>query len=462
MSAEPSQPSLWKLLWDRSSIRSASFKRSGRSRSRRLVSEMLYEEKTNATQSIRETSLLNEPNNSKPVDYRRRRSTNLAFGRVCDKLQPDPRPELDANPIEEFGFLHCDFKSLRDAKESRSNNKPIFLMESQVPGDIWFGREVLRHPLVIEAIETLFCTVGVISREPVARTASGRICCTRIHFLSRRDKSDLVPSITGESLTQEKLIQSMIAVLEKSQVTVPRYLKLLLSEAPGHDQEDCFDPCVTGGPCCNAIVSGSDLCRLEDILGGLDGILATKLEQLPNGERVIRVCFKRRMVSYSTMIRKVLSFATRIYYTSNDEKMAATIEIERLKHHITPPELTEFSGHTVELSPECDHKHALRKTHLRYVPMTALQATQANHLVATGRFNEVVKLLSPRQNVMFSRAMKPDTSNNEKYHDVVDVPILLAWKCFHEKIHPRQIEKTAEYSGDDDEEEGELIVAASW
>lgn len=51
-------------------------------------------------------------------------------------------------------------------------------------------------------------------------------------------------------------------------------------------------------------------------------------------------------------------------------------------------------------------KPALRESHLRFVPLTPLQATRANRLVYQGKFHLAMKLLSPRQGMLLMQALR--------------------------------------------------------
>jgi hypothetical protein len=93
------------------------------------------------------------------------------------------------------------------------------------------------------------------------------------------------------------------------------------------------------------------------------------------------------------------------------------IEFERSNYKA---DIVEFVG---AMQPSVDPKHALRKTILRFVPLTELQSARANRLCDMGAFNEAVHLLSPRQGQILMRSLQ-----NSKKEDLTDVPIVSAWK----------------------------------
>ena len=72
-----------------------------------------------------------------------------------------------------------------------------------------------------------------------------------------------------------------------------------------------------------------------------------------------------------------------------------------------------------------DTKAALRKTEMRYIPLTELQATRANRLIHNGCFNEATHLLSPRQGKIL---MKAYTNVSKRTIETVNMPIHEAWK----------------------------------
>jgi hypothetical protein len=124
-----------------------------------------------------------------------------------------------------------------------------------------------------------------------------------------------------------------------------------------------------------------------------------------------RLCFGS--VIHYALKRKVGDI---IYYQTSDERIAALIEIERVNES---SKVTEFLGN---IQLDNNPKRALRKSPLRFVPLTDLQATRANRLAHLNRFDQLMHLLSPRQVSIFMQAR-----DKNSFKDVIDVPILIAW-----------------------------------
>jgi len=180
------------------------------------------------------------------------------------------------------------------------------------------------------------------------------------------------------------------------------------------------------------VVFGFSDCHTAEIeFGGVDGVLATRVGRIQS-QRVLQVTYNPRATSFSNLVRFVLQqqkkITTKIYYRSNEERIASKIELQQ--HHTYGVELIHLTVQTIQPDPLLIPKRALKNTQLRFVPMTDLQATRANRLVAKGVFNEAMHLLSPRQGMILMRSMQqpPATQSTQKFRiEHLDVPITKAW-----------------------------------
>lgn len=363
-----------------------------------------------------------------------------------------PQKRLSYNLVKnqhaELGYLNFQCLSMTDAiKRASDMAKPILCVHADFPGDIHAGREIFSHPLIVEACESLFISVypkeAEIERriQPQSRL-SGK---TLVRLLDR--SANEVTSIISDKLTRAGLLEKMIETLEFCEQPVPTYLSILLEE------ERCFSEVGVGvkrrttDRRCAFAVDNAAVAEVE--FAGLDGVIATRTGWIDRTSAV-EVTFDSKRLSYGCLVRFALkqSICTVIYFCNNEERIAAQVEVERVNGS------TRFQSYMGMIQPDCDPKHALRMTPLRFVPLTDLQATRVNRLVHIGKFNEATHLLSPRQGLILMSAMR--MAMKKSFHQVIDVPILPAWISVSENKLPEiAIESLKEPQQEFDESNGD-------
>jgi hypothetical protein len=329
--------------------------------------------------------------------------------------------QISKHEFEELGCMQFHFVSFHDATNyCRTTRRPVLLVQAEIPGDTEAGNEIFSHPLIVEAADSLFTTVfnkGENYSCSASRSASGKSRRTRVGFFDELG-NEIVPSLSADLLTRAGMAEAMIATLEACEQPVPKYLKILYDEERGR---------INTGPvglpvsCYYRAVFGMNDSTLGEVeFAGLDGVISTRAGFLAC-QKIVQVIYDPVRLSFGAVINYALKrkVGDIIYYQTNDERMVAMMQIQRLKEN---SKLTEFLG-TIQL--DYDPKRALRKSPLRYVPLTDLQATRANRLVHLDRFDEAMHLLSPRQGLIFMQARK--TTAQKFFKDVIDVPILPAW-----------------------------------
>lgn len=320
---------------------------------------------------------------------------------------------------QELGAIKCQYSSMEEAtRESIRRGKPILCFDVETPGDKVKGQEIFAHPLVVEAAESLFVLLRQTPkkcRQPVPPTS--------VRILDQSGV-DLVVGIGGDALSLASMASLMICGLKALQLSIPTYLMLLEEEESGkvkHRPDGCLQR--TGR---QAFFGMSDSQVGEVEFGSLDGVLATRTGFIGR-QMVLQVTYDSTKLSYSnlTLIALQKCMADVVYYGSNDERIAAIVEVKRVEGHC---DIVQYTG---PVQPGLDSKHALRQTMLKYVPLTDLQATRANRLVAMGVFNEATHLLSPRQGLILMKSMHSATRRT--FTDVVDVPITQAWSSLSQE-----------------------------
>jgi len=338
---------------------------------------------------------------------------------------------------DELAYMRFEFMEIAPACEAAQRlNKPVLAFFTELPGDEEVGQQIFSHPLLVEAMRTLCVPVLCIENDrenPVRRTAAGRRCRCSMRFLDPDTSKSLIEdSLWGDSLTLERVIYSIIKALEKLGNYVPKYLLLLHQgiATSAKSGEQVF------------VIGTRQPTRGEVEFASLPGVLGAKSAFL-HRQRVCVITYDPKQICYSKLLRHALqqdSLCDIVYYGSNEERLAAQIELKRSSSS-TPSSscpLVILSLPEGEFRSDMASKQALRKTGMRYVPLTGMQSMKANQLIHQGQFDKAMHILSPWQGQILMRAMRGASSNNTIY-DLIDVPILLAWQSVCEQKHPNVI-----------------------
>lgn len=337
-----------------------------------------------------------------------------------------------------------------------ASGKPVLAIETRIPGDSDAGTTIFSHPLVVEACQSLFISVvhsiGEEEEEEqrrasmgkgavlVQRAPSGKPCRTKLVFLDPRNGAFLAEPLYGDKLTLACLAWTMVHVQEQwsSRSMVPKYLSLLCEEEMGKVDMNLGSEKGPRQKDYHALFATEDSASCEVEFACLDGVFATRAVFIA-GRRGVEISYDSTRVAYCSLVRHALKrdMATVVYFKTNDEKRAAEVEIARIEQSSVGLEKFE-GGTTSDYIP----KRALRKTPLRFVPMLDIQATRANRLVHLGRFDEAMHLLSPRQGAILMHAMR--VTGQKLCHEVIDVPITVAWVSMSERHYPSEDPKNDE------------------
>jgi hypothetical protein len=337
------------------------------------------------------------------------------------EAQTEDSYQIKKHEFEELGCMHFHFVSFHNAlKESSRTSRPVLLVQAEIPGDTDAGSEIFSHPLIVEAADSLFITVFNKDEDyscSASRSASGKSRRTRVGFFDEL-AHEIVQSLSADMLTRAGIAEAMIATLKACRQPVPKYLRLLYDEEKGQIKSG---PVGLPVPCYHSAVFGMDDSTLGEVeFAGLEGVISTRAGFVTR-QKTVKVVYDAGRICFGSVIHYALKrkVGDIIYYKTNDERIAALIEIARVKKI---SKVAEFPGN---IQVDNDSKRALQKSPLRFVPLTGLQATRANRLAHLNRFDEAMHLLSPRQGLIFMQARK--TTDQKSFKDVVDVPILPAW-----------------------------------
>lgn len=320
------------------------------------------------------------------------------------------------NQPEELGAVQWSRNFEQSFAEAKKSSKPVFILFQEVPGCSTcrnYGNHVLSHPLIVEAIETLFEPIVVYNnkggkdaemlkyfKEPSWNNSVVRIV--------NEDRKDILPRLNG-NYSAAGLVNYMLRSLDLYNQVAPRYLELLEEELTasmiGTERATVAMYCFWTG---------------EGKLGNLNGVVATKAGFM-GGQEVVQIDYDPSKINYEQLIQeaKQASCASHVYTENEEQQMTA-------KKIVGQNSVSTKKSFRLDREP----KYYLSKTHYRYVPMTNLQAARANSLVGKGKSPN--ELLSPRQVAL---AKKIVANPNIKWKDAIEVNFAEAWAGI-EKLMP--------------------------
>ena len=280
---------------------------------------------------------------------------------------------------------------------AKKEQKPVFLLFQEVPGCSTcqrYGAEVLSHPLIVEAIESLFVPVAVYNNKggkdaEVLKYYNEPSWNNPVVRIVDANKKNLAERVSG-NYTPLGVLNSMLVALDKSNLAVPSYLGLLREElqskALGTKTATLSMYCFWTG---------------EKELGKIPGVVSTEAGFMA-GHEVVTVEYNPRLLSFENLVESggKVKCADGVFTADTQEK--AKVEKVLGKGKVKEPA-------AYRRDPES--KYYLYQSFYRYLPMTELQAARANSLLASGKSPEEV--LSPRQ-IELARQIKANPKKSWK------------------------------------------------
>jgi hypothetical protein len=285
------------------------------------------------------------------------------------------------NEFKELGRVRWRRDYDEAIKTSTSEKKPVFVFIQDISGvdvNIQYGEAVLSHPLVVEAIESLFIPLAIYNSEPnrdtdmLAKLSENSSNQTVIRIVNSRG-TDLTERVV-DNLTMDGILS---AIIESLSGETPQYVEILYEEykIPQNTESAIFPVhCFWAG---------------EVELGPSRGILQTIPGKV--GEReAIQVVFDSNVTSYRKLLEESHTFGLckDAYYSNENQRKVA--------EEMFGDKGVKRSGKFV---PDRTPKYYLSQTSYESVPMTDRQAILVNSDLF---FKEDPKArLSPRQIQMF-------------------------------------------------------------
>ncbi len=247
----------------------------------------------------------------------------------------------------------------------------------------------MSHPLLVDAIETLFHPVLVYNNKEgddkalLARFDEPAWNNPVVRFLAADGKDVLARADRIWQLAP--LVARTVAALAAAKRPVPPWLALFAAEQAeaGTARATFAMHCFWEG---------------EAHLGGLDGVLGTRAAWL-DGKEVVEVVFDPTRLTYEDLLNKAQGMECASTVFARDDAQMAVAKAAVAARAVR----SDADAKDAEAS---DQKHALRASPLRHVPMTPAQAVKVNAALAAQA--DPANWLSPAQRDAAERIAKLD------------------------------------------------------
>lgn len=271
-------------------------------------------------------------------------------------------------------------------EKSKTTHTPMLVLFQEVPGCgtcVNYGEQVLSHPLIVEAAESLFIPVAVYNNIPgpdeqTLKSFNEKAWNNPVVRIVSPDRADLAPKVAG-NYTVAGLAKAMVHALRNANLDIPSYLELLSLEATaqtrGLERATFAMHCFWEG---------------EAAFGKVDGVVRTMPGFIGKSE-VVEVWFDPHVVNFEALLGRArkAKCATRVFARSKEQLETAKDVVGKDALRTDDP-----------IRPDKEPKYYLSKSPMRFVPMTHLQACRAN--AAVGKRKPALQFLSPRQTRLLS------------------------------------------------------------
>ncbi|MFO1030141.1 MAG: VPGUxxT family thioredoxin-like (seleno)protein, type 2 [Planctomycetota bacterium] len=296
--------------------------------------------------------------------------------------QPSPE-QAPTQPPQELGKVTFGRDLDAALATSKQTGRPVFLLFQEIPGCATctgFGKDVLSHPLLVEAIEREFVPVvvrnnvegpeGEIRKRFVEPAWNNPV----VRFLDGQQR-DLLPRRDGV-FDPHGIATRMAEALAAAKRPLPGYLQIARDESDRRTERAVFAMhCFWEG---------------EAVLGALDGVVATR-SAFHDGAEVVEVTF-----------------------------LPARIGREPLTQAAAAKSCRPVVADAVKAAPSSDQQHALGGTLYGKLPLTPMQRTKVHAaltLAGAAAERDADAWLSPSQVAELARlraAARADRSSDTK------------------------------------------------
>ena len=282
---------------------------------------------------------------------------------------------------EELGLVHW-LRSYPEAlAQAKAEGKPVFILFQEVPGCSTcknYGNNLLRHPHIVEAIETFFIPLTIHNNKDGQDAAIlrkfGEPAWNNpvVRIIEAASEKDITQRLNGRYDMASLIITIKNGILA-SHNFIPEYLNLLHSEHTVQDvRETHFSMyCFWSG---------------EKNLGKLDGVLATKAGFM-NGAEVVKIKYDADKLEEE----ELMAFAA-------NQKCADGVFSDDKRELSAAKKLNIQTNPKGTFRPDNQPKYYTFNSEYKYLPMTNLQAIKVNTALANRLSTE--EYLSPRQIIL--------------------------------------------------------------
>lgn len=277
------------------------------------------------------------------------------------------------NPVElgKVNWLRDYEKALRLAKDKKL---PVFILFQEVPGCsncTTFGNEILSNPLLVEAIESCFVPLCIYNNAEgkdrnVLNKYNEPTWNNPVVRITDSNGLDIVPR-QPDFRKMSKTLTVMKDGIKKSGYSVPAYLDLL-SEEVGAEESSMVSEIYFSMYC---FWSG------EKEIAGIDGVVATEAGFM-SGKEVVKIKYRSDKITPEALFTQSKKVGC------GDEMYGNVLSGTKLK--IKP---------LAKYKKDSEDKYYLFNSEYKIIPMTSLQKTKVNRLLALGQKPD--NLLSRRQ-----------------------------------------------------------------
>lgn len=329
-------------------------------------------------------------------------SPKKTVAKECKNKIENPQPE-------ELGKVKWLRNYDQAIAQSDKSGKPILILFQEVPGCSTcrnYGNNALSHPLIVEAIESLFVPLAIYNNKKgedakVLQAFGEPSWNNPVVRVINADKHELTTRLGGD-YSALGLVNAMINSLTVNGSKVPQYLALLQEELQA---KKAGVETATFGMYC--FWTG------EKELGSLDGVVSTQ-PGFMGGREVVTVEFNPEIVAFEDILTTAQNSHCADYVYAENEAQKT-----KAKKLVNDNKVVATSKFRLDKEP----KYFLSKTHYQYVPMTDLQATKANALIGKRQLPDAV--LSPRQVELASFIAK---NKRMDWTSAINVPFEKAWE----------------------------------
>ncbi len=306
------------------------------------------------------------------------------------------------NPIELGDVLwHRNYQQAVEI--ARKVDKPIFLLFQEVPGCSTctsYGKQILSHPLLVEAIETHFVPLCIYNNKEghdaaILKKFKEPSWNNPVVRLISSDGKDIVPRLASR-YSLGFVISGMIEGLRNYGKPIPEYLQLLEKEYLNPQKKEMIFSmyCFWTG---------------EKLMATIPGVTESEAGYM-NGREVVKISYDPEVVSEEYLIQ-----------SAKKGQCADEVYSHTLKTDLVP---VKPKG---KFRKDKESKYYLYHSPYRSLPMTQMQQLLAN--AELGRNGDISYLLSERQ-----LHLKEFIERNNVYYNAIGEDIMSSWKEVIEKL----------------------------